>query len=385
MSHKKITINTSKREISEKTHITVLEIDLDAIAHNLKTYRQELKADALLMVMVKAEGYGSGAVEVARFLEFNRVDYLGVAFTDEGVILRNAGIDLPIMVMNPERGSLEAMIDARLEPVIYSFATLEKFALALKTKNIEDAYPIHLKVDTGMHRLGFQSSDMDLLAHKLKSMSSIEVVSVFTHLAGTDDKNHDQFTIQQLELFKSISSKLKADLGQEFLCHALNSAGISRFPDYQMDLVRLGIGVYGVSADPRLDLKHVSTLKTIISQIKEIEAGDTVGYSRAYEASTTTRIATIPIGYADGLMRAFGNGKSSVLVAGKLAPIVGVICMDMCMIDVTGIDCEAGEEVIVFGENPSVQTLAKIADTIPYEILCAVSDRVKRVYVIAED
>ncbi|MFT5184618.1 MAG: alanine racemase [Flavobacteriales bacterium] len=385
MSHIEYSLKKLDQALQRKTHVTVLEIDLDAIAHNLKTYRQELKTDVLLLVMVKAQGYGTGACELARFLEFSEVDYLGVAYTDEGVELRSHGIRLPTMVMNPERGSLEELIDASLEPVIYSFATLERFALALKTKEIKEVYPIHLKVDTGMHRLGFQASEMELLVKKLKEMPSVKVISVFTHLAATDEHEHDHFTIQQLELFRKVSKQLKVDLGHDFICHALNSVGISRFPEYQMDLVRLGIGVYGVSADPRLSLKHVATLKTIISQINDIQPGESVGYGRAYISTSARRIATIPIGYADGLFRTFGNDKSSVQVAGKKATIIGNICMDMCMIDVTGIDCAAGDEVIVFGKNPSVQELARIADTIPYEILCAVDERVKRVYIKDEN
>jgi Alr-MurF fusion protein len=366
--------------LQEKTHDTIMEIDLDAMAHNLNTYRQILKPNVQLMVMVKAQGYGTGSDEVAQFLEFNQVDYLGVAYTDEGIALRNQGIGLPIMVMNPERGSLEALIEAHLEPEIYSFETLERFALALKTKQVDHAYPIHLKIDTGMHRLGFRSNEMDELAKRIKAMPQVEVISAFTHLAASDEDLRDDFTRQQLDLFQELSDSLKDNLGQDFLCHALNTAGISRFPEYQMDLVRLGIGLYGVSADTRLSLRNVGTLKTIISQIKEIAPGESVGYSQAFVADKPIKIATIPVGYADGLFRSLGNGKASVEVFGKMAPIVGNICMDMCMIDVTEIPCVAGDEVIVFGKNPSIQRLAQMANTIPYEILSSVSERVKRIY-----
>ncbi len=366
--------------LQEKTHDTIMEIDLDAMAHNLNTYRQLLKPHVRLMVMVKAQGYGTGSDEVAQFLEFNQVDYLGVAYTDEGIALRNQGIGLPIMVMNPERGSLEALIDAHLEPEIYSFETLERFALALKTKQVNHAYPIHLKIDTGMHRLGFRFNEMDELAKRINAMPQVEVISAFTHLAASDEDVRDDFTRQQLDLFQELSGKLKEALGHDFLCHALNTAGISRFPEYQMDLVRLGIGLYGVSADTRLSLRNVGTLKTIISQIKEIAPGESVGYSQAFVADKTLKIATIPVGYADGLFRSLGNGKASVEVFGKMAPIVGNICMDMCMIDVTEIPCAAGDEVIVFGKNPTIQRLAQMANTIPYEILSSVSERVKRIY-----
>lgn len=367
--------------IQEKTHDTVFEIDMDALAYNLNAFRERLKPDVKLMVMVKAQGYGTGSVDIAQFLEFSRVDYLGVAFTDEGVELRNQGISLPIMVMNPERGSLDSLIDSRLEPEIYSFETLDRFIHHLaNAEHAKKPYPIHLKIDTGMRRLGFEEGQIDELVARLNAHPEIEVASAFTHLAASDEAGKDGFTLRQLDHYRQAADRLQAGIGYGFVRHALNSAGILRFPEEQMDMVRLGIGLYGISAIDDLALKCVGRLKTIISQIKEVPAGESVGYGRAFVSNETTKIATIPVGYADGLFRSLGRGVGQVNIGGKLAPIVGNVCMDMCMIDVTGISCQPGDEVEVFGDNPSITDLAHAANTIPYEILASISSRVKRVY-----
>ncbi len=366
--------------LQERTHDTVLEVNMNALAHNLHYFRNKIKPSTRLMVMVKASGYGSGSYEIASLLEFNKVDYLTVAYTDEGVALRKAGVSIPIMVMNPERSSLYTLIQHHLEPEIYSFRTLQNFLDALGDSQI--GYPIHLKIDTGMHRLGFVESQINELIEKLNGLTSVKIASVFTHLAGADEKLHDAFTHQQLNLFTSLCDRLQEGISGNFLRHALNTAGIQRFPESQMDMVRLGIGLYGVSphVEEQQDLMPVSSLFTVISQIKLIPKGDSIGYGRKFFATENMRIATIPLGYADGLRRSLSNGVGCVWIGGKRARVVGNVCMDMIMVDVTNIPCVEGDRVEVFGHHLPLTELAALSGTIPYEILTSISQRVKRIY-----
>ena len=368
------------RKFEEKAHKTVLEVNLSAIAHNLKVFGQFLNANTKLCAMVKASAYGSGSIEVAKILAFYRVDYLAVAYADEGVELRRAGIQLPILVLNPEEASFDAFLQYELEPEIYSIDLLKQFLqFTAQEKNI----PIHLKLDTGMHRLGFEAQDIPTLISLLKNNQQVIVKSIFSHLAGSDVSEHDIFTKQQVDTYLQLSEQIITALGYQPLRHILNSSGIVRFPQYQLDMVRLGIGLYGIDSSRLMQsqLKIVNTLKASISQIKEVDEQDTVGYNRSGKIDQFKRIATINIGYADGLPRKAGNGRYQVSIKGKKAPIIGNVCMDMCMIDVTHIPQVAvGEEVIIFGESPKVEDLANCLETIPYEIFTSVSNRVKRIY-----
>jgi len=368
------------RKFEEKAHKTVLEVNLSAIAHNLKVFGQFLKAHTKLCAMVKASAYGSGSIEVAKILAFYRVDYLAVAYADEGVELRRAGIQLSILVLNPEEASFDAFLQYELEPEIYSVDLLQQFLqFVAQEKNI----PIHLKLDTGMHRLGFEAKDIPALISLLEKNKQVVVKSIFSHLAGSDAAEHDDFTTQQVNTYLQLSQQIITALGYQPLRHILNSSGIVRFPQYQLDMVRLGIGLYGIDSSGLMQsqLKVVNTLKASISQIKEVDEQDTVGYNRSGKINQFKRIATINIGYADGLPRKAGNGRYEVSVKGKKAPIVGNVCMDMCMIDVTHIpQVSVGEEVIIFGEFPTVEDLANCLETIPYEIFTSVSNRVKRIY-----
>lgn len=366
----------------EQTHDTILEINLSAMSQNLNYFRSKLRPGTRIMVMVKAFGYGSGSHEVASLLEYHKVDYLAVAYTDEGVALRKAGISLPIMVMNPERSSLPALIRYKLEPEIYSFRTLENFIHALHTTDAPIPYPVHIKFDTGMHRLGFEEQEISRLAEIILSRPDLKIASVFTHLAATDESTHDEFTKKQLQKFDRISELVASKTNQRFLRHAVNTGGIERFADSNYEMVRLGIGLYGVSASGKdqAHLSHVSTLKTVISQIRTIPAGDSVGYSRNFVAKKEMRIATIPVGYADGLRRTMSNGVGYVIINGKRAPITGNVCMDMTMVDVTDIDCVEGDAVEIFGDKIALAAFANMNGTIAYEVLTSVSQRVKRVY-----
>jgi alanine racemase len=367
--------------LEEKTHETVLEINLNAISHNLNFFKSKLNPETKLMVMVKAFGYGNGGFEIAKLLEHHNVDCLGVAFADEGISLKSAGISLPIMVMNPENTSFSAIIQHDLEPEIYSIKGLNAFLKIAETKKLQQ-FPIHIKLDTGMHRLGFQENDLDELISKLKNNKTVFVKSILSHLATSDDLNQQEFAFSQIELFEVLSSKLMSELSINPIRHILNTSGISNFPLAQYDMVRLGIGLYGISndEDEQKYLENVGTLKSIISQIRTIDEGESVGYGRRFMATKTTRIATIPIGYADGISRHLGNGVGYVLIKNKKAPIVGSVCMDMLMVDVSEIDCKEGSEVIIFGKNPSVIHIAKLLGTIPYEILTSISQRVKRIF-----
>lgn len=370
--------------LQQRSHETVLEINLNALVHNLNHYRSKLNQGTKLMAMVKAFSYGSGSFEIANILEWHRADYLAVAYADEGVELRKAGIGLPVMVMNPEENGMDALLRYNLEPEIYNFRSLEMLDRAVK-RNHETAgnkIKIHLKLDTGMHRLGFVSDDIGELADRLGNMERLQVQSVFTHLAGSDDPEMDAFTNRQIECFTRMSAELSRQLGYPFIRHVLNSAGISRFPEAQFEMVRLGISLYGIASNPKEQktLETVSSLKTSISQIKTVKKGDTVGYSRSWTAERDSVIATIPIGYADGLSRRLSNGRGKMMVNGHIVPVAGNICMDMTMLDITGIQANEGDEVIVFGPEMPLAQLAKAMDTIPYEILTGISQRVKRVY-----
>jgi Alr-MurF fusion protein len=364
----------------QKVHGTVLEVNLDALVHNLNYYRSRLQPDTKVMVMVKAFAYGSGGYEIANLLQFHRVDYLAVAYADEGAALREQGISLPVMVMNPSPGSFRKMQQYRLEPEIYSLELLEAFLAALPPDAPQQF--IHLKLDTGMHRLGFEEADLESAITLVAQVPQVRVVSVFSHLAGADEALHNDFSRSQISRFKEMVVRVERGLRYPVLKHILNSAGIVRFPEEQQDMVRLGIGLYGVEAsgtDPQA-LRPVGTLKTTVSQVKQVRKGDTVGYSRRGIAREDKQIATIAIGYADGYYRRFSNGVGKVLVNGQMAPIIGYVCMDMCMVDVTGLDVQAGDEVIVFGDKLNIAELAKQIGTIPYELLTNVSARVKRVF-----
>lgn len=369
------------QSLTGKLHGTVLEINLDALTNNLNYYRSKLKPETRIMVMVKAFAYGSGSAEVASLLQFHKVDYLGVAYADEGVRLREQGITIPIMVMNPSINSFAKMLEYNLEPEIYNFKLLDEFlSMAQRTGQSQS---IHVKLDTGMHRLGFESKDLPVLLEKLdKNKEYLHVQSVFTHLAGADDAAFNEFSIDQLNEFNNMAEAIEHKLGYTCIKHALNSAGIVRFPEKQMDMVRLGIGLYGVEATgiDQQELLPVGTFKTTISQIKEVSPGETVGYSRNGKISVPKKIATIAVGYADGYDRRFSNGVGKVLINETLCPIIGNVCMDMSMIDITGVEANEGDQVILFGQKPTIIDCASQIGTIPYEILTNVGERVKRIF-----
>jgi alanine racemase len=369
--------------LSGQIHQTVLEINLDAMAHNLRQYRQVLQPATKMMAMVKAFAYGSGSFEIANLLQFHQVDWLGVAYADEGVELRRAGIGMPIMVMNAEDSSFDALVQYNLEPVLYSFSLLREFDRWLKKEGIPQ-FPVHIELETGMNRLGFPVNGIEELTEVLRH-SAFKVQSVFSHLAASEEPGQDAFTFRQAALFSSAADKLQQAIGHPFLRHIGNTAAITRHPQLQLDMVRLGIGLYGVDsagAPPGLlDLREVSTLKSTIAQIKHLEEGDTIGYNRRGIAAAGMVIATIRIGYADGYPRSLGNGAGKMWIRGRLAPVTGSVCMDMTMIDITGIpDVREGDEVVVFGNELSVRQLAQWAQTISYEILAGVSQRVRRIY-----
>ena len=367
--------------LEEKTHETVLEVNLNAISHNFNFFKSKLKPNTKMMAMVKAFSYGSGGFEIAKLLEHHKADYLGVAFADEGISLKTAGINLPIMVLNPENTSFPAIIQHQLEPEIYSLKGLNAFLKIAEQKKLKD-FPIHIKLDTGMHRLGFEANTIDDLIATLKGNQTVKVKSILSHLATSDDLQQKDFVQYQLTLFGKLSSQLMTELQITPIRHILNTSGISNFPQSQYDMVRLGIGLYGVSNDPEEQkyLENVGTLKSIISQIRTIQSGESVGYSRRFIANRESKIATIPIGYADGISRHWGNGVGFVTIKNKKASILGSVCMDMLMVDVTEIDCREGDAVIIFGESPTVTYIAEQLKTIPYEILTSISQRVKRVF-----
>ena len=364
----------------QKVHETVLEVNLGAVVENLNYYRSLMKPDTKLVCMIKADAYGAGSVEIAKTLQDHRVDYLAVAVADEGATLRRNGITSNIMIMNPEMSAFKTLFDNDLEPEVYSFRLLDALIKAAEKEGITD-YPVHIKLDTGMHRLGFDPlKDMDELISRLKHQNAIIPRSVFSHFVGADSDGFDDFSAQQFELFDKGSKQLQAAFKHKILRHIDNSAGIEHFPERQLDMCRLGLGLYGIDSRNNEIIHTVSTLKTTILQLRQVPAGDTVGYSRKGKIEHDSIIAAIPIGYADGLNRHLGNRRGYCLVNGKRAEYVGNICMDVAMIDVTGIDCSEGDSVEIFGEHLPVTVLSDMLDTIPYEVLTCISNRVKRVY-----
>ena len=362
-----------------KVHETILEINLNALVSNLNYYRSKLKPETKMVCMVKASAYGAGSYEIAKTLQDHRVDYLAVAVADEGSDLRKAGITSSIIIMNPEQTAFKTMFDYKLEPEIYSFNLLNELIKAAEKEGVTN-FPVHIKIDTGMHRLGFAPSEIPELLARLKRQTSVVPRSVFSHLVGSDSTQFDAFTRKQIEIFEQVADEIQGAFSHKILRHICNTAGIERYPGAQFDMVRLGVGLYGVNPFTNTMLNNVSTLKTTILQIRDVPQEDSVGYSRKGKLNRDSRIAAIPIGYADGLNRRLGNGNAYCLVNGQKAPYVGNICMDVCMIDVTDIPCKEGDKVIVFGTELPVTVLADVLGTIPYEILTSVSNRVKRVY-----
>jgi alanine racemase len=369
------------RALVQKAHETVLEINLNALLNNLNYYKSKLQPGVKIMAMVKAFSYGSGTFEIANLLQYHKVDYLAVAYIDEGVALRQAGITLPIMVLNPEETAFDKLREYKLQPELYSFGLLDAFVKYLQLNDILN-YPVHIKIDTGMRRLGFETSEVETLCDMLEENSYIRVKSVFSHLVASDAEQHDPFTLKQIRRFEKACKQIESCLGYEVIKHIANTSAITRWPVAQFNMVRLGIGLYGIDAavSDMNALQPITTLKTSISQIKHVKAGETIGYNRNGSLAKSGRIATVRIGYADGYLRAFGNGVGKMLVKGKMAPTVGNIAMDMCMIDVSDIEVKEGDEVIVFNEELRIEELARQIGTIPYEILTNVSQRVKRVY-----
>lgn len=368
--------------LEARRHETILEVNLDNLVHNYNFYRARLKPETGIVCMVKASGYGAGSYELAKTLQAHGAAYLAVAVLDEGVDLRNAGITMPIMVLNPKVDNYQALFNNRLEPEIYNFTMLQRIISEATRYGITN-YPVHIKLDTGMHRLGFIESEMPALLEMLSSQNAVMPKSIFSHLCAADDPEQDEYTHQQLEIFDRCYDILQSGYDKHIMRHILNSTGITRFPDHQCDLVRLGICLYGVPTmhDGSQDgLRLVSSLKSVIISIREWPAGTTIGYNRRGVLTRNSRIATIPVGYADGYSRHLGNGNATMLVNGHRCPTVGNICMDLCMIDVTDVDCHEGDRVEIFGPNMLPEEIARTLDTIPYEILTSVSTRVKRIY-----
>ena len=364
-----------------RTLETVLEIDLNALEHNYRFLRNRLNPETKFLGVVKAFAYGSDAVEIAKKLEYLGVEYLAVAYVKEGVALRDAGIQTPILVLHPQPANFEELIARCLEPSIYSPRILKAFLNACKKLN-QKSYPVHIKFNTGLNRLGFWENDVDYIIDQIKDSNEIKIASIFSHLAASEDSNEIEFTKQQITTFEKIAKEVDEKLGYISFKHLLNTSGIINFPEAQYDMVRSGIGLYGFGNDKDIDtaLKPIATLKTVISQIHKIEPNESVGYNRAYTSDNYKVTATLPIGHADGIGRQYGNNKAFVSVHGTLAPIIGNVCMDMIMIDVTNIDCKEGDEVIVFGEKPTADSFAATANTISYELITGISQRVKRVY-----
>ena len=361
---------------------TVLEIDLDALDHNYHFLRSKLNASTKLMAVVKAAGYGSDSITIAKRLLSLRVDYLAVAYTHEGVLLREAGIQIPILVLHPQTVNFKTLIAHELEPSLYSariFKAFMKVAEEMKVKG----YPVHIKFNTGLNRLGFWENDVEYIASLIEKRAEIRIKGIFSHLAASDDLKEKEFTSGQITTFKKIVSAMELLLGYQPIKHLLNTSGILNYSESQWDMARSGIGLYGYGNDPIIDaeLKQVASLKTIISQIHKIEPEESVGYNRAYKSQDYRTTATLPLGHADGIGRQYGNEKACVIVNGKKAPIIGNVCMDMLMIDITGIDCKEGDEVIVFGKGQTAEEFAGYANTISYELLTGIASRVKRVFI----
>lgn len=367
--------------LTQKVHQTILEVNLNALVDNVNYYKSFMNPDTKMVCMVKASAYGIGSFETSKTLQDQGIDYLAVAVADEGVELRKAGITASIMVMNPELTSFKMLFDYKLEPEVYNFQLFDALRLAAEKEGITN-FPVHIKIDTGMHRLGFNADkDMGELISRLKKQNALVPCSVFSHFVGSDGDGFDEFSHHQFQLFSQASEQLQAAYSHRILRHICNSAGIEHFPRYHLDMVRLGLGLYGVNSRNNKIINNVATLKTTILQIRDVPAGDSIGYSRKSYVDRDSRIAAIPIGYADGLNRKLGNRNCYCLVNGRKAPYVGNICMDVCMIDVTDIDCQEGDQVIIFGDELPVTVLSDAIGTIPYEILTGISTRVQRVYV----
>ncbi|NML58320.1 bifunctional UDP-N-acetylmuramoyl-tripeptide:D-alanyl-D-alanine ligase/alanine racemase [Chryseobacterium cheonjiense] len=380
---RKFEIEKLKDILELRKHDTVLEINLNAILHNINYHKSLLKAETKMMAMVKANAYGLGSYEISEFLQHHHIDYLGVAFVDEGVELRKKGITVPIVVMNPEQHSYETVIAYNLEPEIYSFRVLEQFYEAVQKSGYDKKYPIHIKLETGMHRLGFKDVELDELSSTL-AQKNLKVQSIFSHLSSSDMPSEKEFTLQQLEVFERNSSQLIKNLGYTPIRHILNSSGITNYPDQQYDMVRIGIGMLGESSNSEINkqLRSVVSFKTVISQISMVEDGESVGYSRRFKTDHPTKIATIPVGYADGIPRLIGNQIGNVGIHKTLAPIVGNICMDMMMINVDHIpNLKEGDTVTIFNAKPTLKEFAEYCKTITYEVLTSISPRVKRIYI----
>lgn len=375
-------IEKLKEVLAFQKHDTVLEINLNALLHNLNIHKKLLKPTTKVMAMVKAHSYGLGGYEIAEFLQHHHIDYLGVAYADEGISLRKKGISTPIIVMNPEQSSYNGIIDYNLEPEIYSFRVLDLFNEQLKAKGINRKYPIHIKLETGMHRLGFKEDELIKLNQKLKQ-KNVEVKSIFSHLSSADVPEEKEYTLSQLNNFEQMSLALTKNLGYQPIRHILNSAGIVNYTDYQMDMVRIGIGLIGISANKNIEkqFQNVVKFKTVISQISEVKKGDTIGYSRKFITNRDTKIATLPVGYADGISRLLGNKNGFLEVNKNPVPIVGNICMDMMMIDLENHPANEGDEVILFDNIKRLKTFADYSQTIVYEVLTSISRRVKRIYI----
>ncbi|MCD9854313.1 bifunctional UDP-N-acetylmuramoyl-tripeptide:D-alanyl-D-alanine ligase/alanine racemase [Epilithonimonas sp. JDS] len=379
---RKFEIEKIKEILELRKHDTVLEINLNAILHNINFHKSLLKPETKMMAMVKANAYGLGSYEISEFLQLHHIDYLGVAFADEGVELRKKGITTPIIVMNPEQHSYDAVIEYNLEPEIYSLRVLELFNEQLIKSGNQQKYPIHIKLETGMHRLGFKDFELDELNEKLNTMN-VKVQSIFSHLSSSDVPEEKEFTLNQIKTFEKNSSYLINQLGYRPLRHILNSAGISNYSDYQYDMVRIGIGMIGESSNKKIkkQLQDSVSFKTVVSQISEVKSGESVGYSRKFKAEHDTKIATIPVGYADGIPRMVGNKVGNVGINKKLCPIVGNVCMDMMMINVDNANVKEGDSVVIFNSHPTLEEFSKYCNTITYEVLTSISPRVKRIYI----
>jgi alanine racemase len=363
-----------------KVQETVLEIDLNALKHNFEYLKSKLHKNTKILAVVKAFGYGTDACEIAKYLENLKVDYLAVAYTKEGVSLRDAGIKTPILVLHPQIIDFKTIIERCLEPNLYSKRVLDAFVTIAET-NRQKNYPIHIKFNTGLNRLGFKEDAIPYIVSKIKSTPSIKITSIFSHLVASEDLNEQLFSNQQIITFKNITKQFLGQLSYKPILHMLNTSGILNYPEAQFDMVRAGIGLYGFGnndVDTKM-LQNVASLKSIISQIHHIKKGESVGYNKAFIADHTIKTATIPIGHADGIHRAFGNGKGYVTINGKKASIVGNVCMDMLMVNITGIDCNEGDEVVLFDNQKTVNELAKNINSISYEILTAISQRIKRI------
>ncbi len=363
-----------------KTQETVLEIDLKALQHNFEFLKSKINEKTKFLAVVKAFAYGNDANEIANYLQDLGVDYFAVAYTSEGIALRNAGITTPILVLHPLPVSFKSIIEYCLEPSLYNVKVLNEF-LAVASEENQTNYPVHLKFNTGLNRLGFWENDLDYIHSKLKNTSVIRIKSMFSHMAASEDLNESEFTLNQIYAFKKIIEHFETDFGYKPMLHMCNTSGILNYPEAHFDMVRSGIGLYGFGNSDKEDknFKPIASLKSVISQIHQIEQGESVGYNRAFKSNAPQKTATIPIGHADGISRIYGNGKGYVIIDNKKAPLIGNVCMDMIMVNVTGIDCREGDEVIIFDANHTANDLAHNADTISYELITAISQRVKRI------